>query len=349
MKRIRSFSQYRILLESFSDYGLSQEDYERVLMRVKRSISKILMKEGLFGRVLSEMPVGVSSQCEYFSTDGTIFIFNPANVINLTEDEIIWSIGQGIAHLALEHYDRMEGKDPILWNQAADIAAEEFLDGMGKSKLPLRFRNPSYANLTAEELYDLLKKGGIDSIPDFKSGCEISEPGDIDHDEVTETILGEKDDITKNDEEEKPEDNEKEPSDEPGEPGDEPGEPGDEPGEPGDEPGEPGDEPGEPGEPGDEPGEPGDEPGEPGEPGDEPGEPGDEPGEPGDEPGDEPGEPGDEPGEGGGEGGEGEGPEKGEGGESGDGELPQIGQKVILSSGEKGTIKKVYKNGDIEI
>jgi len=299
MKRIRSFSQYRILLESFSDYGLSQEDYERVLMRVKRSISKILMKEGLFGRVLSEMPVGVSSQCEYFSTDGTIFIFNPANVINLTEDEIIWSIGQGIAHLALEHYDRMEGKDPILWNQAADIAAEEFLDGMGKSKLPLRFRNPSYANLTAEELYDLLKKGGIDSIPDFKSGCEISEPGDIDHDEVTETILGEKDDITKNDEEEKPEDNEEEPGDEPG---------------------------------------------------DEPGEPGDEPGEPGDEPGDEPGEPGDEPGEGEGEK-EGEsGGEPGEGkGESEGGGLPQVGQKVILSTGEKGTVKKVYKNGDIEI
>ena len=306
MKRIRNFSQYRILLESFSDYGLSQEDYEKVVMRVKRSISKILMKEGLFGRVLSEMPVGVSSQCEYFSTDGTIFIFNPANVINLTEDEIIWAIGQGIAHLALEHYDRMEGKDPILWNQAADIAAEEFLDGMGKSKLPLRFRNPSYANLTAEELYDILKKGGIESIPDFKSGCEISEPGDIDHDEVTETILGEKDDITKNDKEEKPEDNEEEPGDEPG---DEPGEPGDEPGEPGDEPGEPGDEPG----------------GEPGEPGEGEGE---KEGESGGESG---GEPGDEK------------------GESKGGGLPQVGQKVILSSGEKGTIKKVYKNGDIEI
>jgi len=342
MKRIRNFSQYRILLESFQDYGLSQEDYERVVMRVKRSISKILMKEGLFGRVLSEMPVGISSQCTYFATDGTIFIFNPTNVINLTEDEIIWAIGQGIAHLSLEHYDRMEGKDPVIWNQAADIAAEGFLEGMGKSKLPSVFTDFRYSNLTAEELYDGLKTGQVYSDPNFKSGCEILEPGDIDHDDVTETILGEKDSITKNDQEEEPTDDEKEPTDsEEEEPGDDEGEDG----EPGDEPGgEPGDEPG--GEPGDEPG---DEPG--GEPGDEPGgEPGDEPGgEPGDEPG---GEPGGEPGDG-----KGDGPggnpddEKGEGGEGGEGGdfLPTVGQKVVLSNGEKGIIKKVYKNGDIEI
>ena len=335
MKRIRNFSQYRILLESFQDYGLSQEDYERVVMRVKRSISKILMKEGLFGRVLSEMPVGISPECTYFATDGTIFIFNPTNVIDLTEDEIIWAIGQGIAHLSLEHYDRMEGKIPVIWNQAADIAAEEFLEGLGKTKLPSILRDPRYSGLTAEELYDKLKNGEIHSIPDFKSGCEILEPGDIDHDDVTETILGEKDSITKNDQDEDPVDDEKgdEPGDEPGdEKGDEPGdEKGDEPGD------EKGDEPG---------GEPIDEPG--GEPGDEKGdEPGDEKGDgPGGEPGDEKGDgPGDEKGDGPG----GEPDDKGEGGEGGGEGLPQIGQKVVLSNGEKGIIKKVYKNGDIEI
>ena len=287
MKRIRNFSQYRILLESFSDYGLSQQDYEKIVMRVKRSISKILMKEGIFGQVLAEIPVAISTQCKYFSTDGTIMIFNPTNVINLEEEEIIWAITQGIAHLALEHYDRMDGKDPEMWNKAADISAEAFLEGIGKSKLPPSMRNPAYYDLSTEEIYKKIENGELPKSSMYESFCEIGEPGDIDHEEVTETILGEKDDITKNDEEEKPEDNEKEPGDEPGEPGDEPGEPGDEPG-------------------------------------DEPGEPGDEPGEPGDEPGDG----------------------KGESKDSG---LPKVGQKVRTTSGNVGTIKKVYPTGDIEI
>lgn len=330
MKRIRNFSEYGILLESFSEYGLSEQDYERIVMRVKRSISKILMKEGIFGQVLAEIPVAISSKCKYFATDGTIFIFNPTNVVNLEEEEIIWAITQGIAHLALEHYDRIEGKDPEMWNKAADIAAEGFLDGIGKSKLPPSMRNPAYYDLSAEEIYKMIEDGKLPKSSLYESFCEISEPGEIDHDEITETILGDRDSITKSEDKEDSQDKDSEESEDGNQEGEETEDEGEGEGQDGE------DSEGQEGESQD------------GEESDEECKECDKEGE-GQDGEEGEGDGGEGDGQGDGEGkGEGKGKGEGEGKENGS-DLPKVGQKVKTNSGKVGTIRKVYPSGDIEI
>ena len=262
-------------------------------MKVKRCISKILMKGGFFGNVLSEIPVAVSKECEFFSTDGTVFIFNPENILEMSDDEVIWAINQGIIHLALQHFDRKQNKDQSIWNQACDIAAEPYLDGIGKSALPIKYKNPKFDGKSAEEIYSELERAGSDA--SYKSYCDVLEPGEINTEKTSETIMGDLDSVRGEDHEfDKKEFDKKGEQGEPGnENGDDKTEGQGEPGEPGDEEEEPGDEKGEgetegPSEPGGEEGEPSDKKGEgetegPGEPGDEEGEPSDEWGEGGEE------------------------------------------------------------------
>ena len=264
MLRIRSFQQYNLLLESYSQYGMTEEDYDRSVMKVKRCLSKILMKGGFFGNVLAEIPVCVSKECDFFSTDGTVLIFNPSNILKLSDDDIIWVINQGIIHLALQHFDRKSGQNKGIWNEACDIAAEPYLDGIGKSNLPLKYKNPVFSDKSSEEIYKMLEDGSpFKGDITFTSACEVLEPGEIDVNQITETIMGDINSIRGDSEEkeqkQKKDINEPESSSEPKTPEDEkdPGQPGNDQGEQGEQ-GEPGDQ--------DETGESGDQ-GETGEPG----------------------------------------------------------------------------------
>ena len=162
-------------------------------MKVKRCISKILMKGGFFGNVLSEIPVAVSNECEFFSTDGTVFIFNPENVLTMSDDEVIWAISQGIIHLALQQFDRKQNDNQSIWNQACDIAAEPYLEGIGKSMLPIKYKDPKFNGKSAEEIYSELGKYGSDT--SYKSYCDVLEPGEIDTEKTSETIMGDLDSV----------------------------------------------------------------------------------------------------------------------------------------------------------
>ena len=284
MRRLRNFKEYQLLKENFSNYGMTQEDYEKSIMKVKRCISKILMKGGFFGNVLSEIPVAVSKECKFFSTDVTVFIFNPENVLGMSDDEVIWAINQGIIHLALQHFDRKQDKDQSIWNQACDIAAEPYLEGIGKSILPIKYKDPKFEGKSAEEIYSGLEKSGGDSA--YKSYCDVLEPGEINTEKTSETIMGEIDSVRGEDQEfdkkefdKKKEDGKGEDKGEDSEPSDEEGDDKGEDGTPGDdkgEDGELGDDKGKNGEPSDEEGELGDDKGKNGEPSDEEGEPSEE-------------------------------------------------------------------------
>ena len=60
-------------------------------------------------------------------------------------------------HAALRHGDRVGGRDPYLWNVAADYVINGWLVEMGVGELPEGLLyDPSLAGLSAEEVYDLI-------------------------------------------------------------------------------------------------------------------------------------------------------------------------------------------------
>jgi segregation and condensation protein B len=211
MRRIRNFSEYGKLLESYSSFGMEENDYEKAVLRIKRCCSKILQKGGMIGTALSAFPVAVSDQCQYLCTDGTVIIFNPKNVANLSDEETIWAVNQAVIHLALEHYDRKAGSDNTAWNLACDIAAEPFLEGVGDTLLPLRYspsNTSAYLGKSAEEVYRMLLASPNLIQPGFFSYCEVLEPGEVDFDRISEVVIGDLNSIRGEEEEDQREEEE---------------------------------------------------------------------------------------------------------------------------------------------
>lgn len=166
------------------------EDYKKSIVKIKRCVSKILMKGGFFGNFLSEIPVASSDDCELFSTDGTIFIFNPEKCLTISDEEIIWSINQGVIHLALQHFDRGLDKNFKEWNQACDIVAYPYLDGICKSFIPKEYQDPRFINTSAEEIYEDIQEGRIHLIPEYRSYCDVLSPGEIGEKSIKDVIIG---------------------------------------------------------------------------------------------------------------------------------------------------------------
>jgi predicted metal-dependent peptidase len=167
-----------------------KENYEKSVIKIKRCVSKILMKGGFFGNFLSEIPVASSNDCQFFSTDGTAFIFNPLNCLEISDEEITWSINQGIIHLALQHFDRKYDKLFHEWNLACDIISHQYLDGICKSFLPKEYQDPRFINSSAEEIYDDILVGKIQQVVEYRSYCDVLNPGEISGSSINEVIIG---------------------------------------------------------------------------------------------------------------------------------------------------------------
>lgn len=148
------------------------------------------MKGGFFGNFLSEIPVASSDECELFSTDGTIFIFNPKECSKTSDDEIIWSINQGIMHLALQHFDRGFDKNSKEWNTACDIVSYPYLDGICKPFIPKEYQDVRFINMSAEEIYMDIQEGKIQMITEYRSHCEVLIPGEITKKAIKDVIIG---------------------------------------------------------------------------------------------------------------------------------------------------------------
>jgi predicted metal-dependent peptidase len=168
----------------------NEENYEKSIIKIKRCVSRILMKGGFFGNFLSEIPIASSDACELFSTDGTIFIFNPEECSKISDDEIIWSINQGIVHLALQHFDRGFNKNIKDWNRACDIVAYQYLDGVCKSFIPKEYQDTRFINMSAEEIYQDTQEGKIQIIPEYRSYCEVLNPGEVTEKLIKDVIIG---------------------------------------------------------------------------------------------------------------------------------------------------------------
>jgi len=85
---------------------------------------------------------------------GEIYI-NP--LLELSEEEWRFVLAHEMLHAALRHGDRVGGRDPYLWNIAADYVINGWLVEMRVGEMPEGLLyDPSLAGLSAEAVYDLI-------------------------------------------------------------------------------------------------------------------------------------------------------------------------------------------------
>lgn len=77
----------------------------------------------------------------------------------LTEDEWKFVLAHEYLHAALQHHNRLQGRNAYLWNIATDFVINGWLYDMKIGKMPdVVLYDEEYAGMSAEELYDELLK-----------------------------------------------------------------------------------------------------------------------------------------------------------------------------------------------
>jgi len=78
-------------------------------------------------------------------------------LLNLSEEEWRFVLAHEMLHAALRHGDRVGGRDPYLWNVAADYVINGWLVEMRVGEMPEGLLyDPSLAGLSAEAVYDVI-------------------------------------------------------------------------------------------------------------------------------------------------------------------------------------------------
>ncbi len=119
---------------------------------------KLLIKYPSFGSVLANMNYVETIKCPIAETDGDTIYYNPDFISGLTEDEKVFIFAHEIAHVALNHIYRSEGKDKRLWNTAADAVINANLVHDGLPLVEGGVNKPEAYNYDVESYYEKLLK-----------------------------------------------------------------------------------------------------------------------------------------------------------------------------------------------
>ena len=102
----------------------------------------------------------VSANVPTMITNGTRIAYNPAFVDGLTPAELEGVLAHEVLHCALGHHGRRGTREPELWNKAADFAINPIVLKNGLALPEGVLIDPSFDNLSAEEIYARLNRNG---------------------------------------------------------------------------------------------------------------------------------------------------------------------------------------------
>src|SRR6476646_6735176 len=141
-----------------------QSAIERKLTRAR---TQLLLNQPFFGTLCLRLKL-VPGELPTMATDGRRIVYDPAFVDELTPAELEAVLAHEVLHCALGHHCRRGARDPRLWNEAADLAINPILIGNGFTLPAGALVDPSFGNLSAEEIYARLiqrPSGGSSETP----------------------------------------------------------------------------------------------------------------------------------------------------------------------------------------
>lgn len=110
---------------------------EIALESLQRARIQLLIKFPFVGNLACRFPLVQNNDwCKTAATDGRTFYYNSDFVKSLSPSELLFLVGHETYHAILMHGIRRGGRDPELWNMAADYLVNAILeegDGKGNS------------------------------------------------------------------------------------------------------------------------------------------------------------------------------------------------------------------------
>jgi predicted metal-dependent peptidase len=132
--------------------------------RLKRTRLNLIMDAPFFGTLAFRLDATLDASVTSAMTDGRTIKINPEFAAKLTEPQLTGLMVECIGHCAMGHLWRRGGRDMEGWNKSADQAIWEIISKLqtatdGRVTMPPNGTcDPKYNNLSAEEIYSLIKQ-----------------------------------------------------------------------------------------------------------------------------------------------------------------------------------------------
>jgi len=120
--------------------------------KLTKARTQLLLGQPFFGTLGLKLKL-VAGSLPTMATDGSRIVYNPGFVDQLKPAELEGTLAHEVLHCALGHQCRRGERDPELWNEAADFAINPILIGNGFALPAGALIDPTFKNLSAEEIY----------------------------------------------------------------------------------------------------------------------------------------------------------------------------------------------------
>lgn len=116
-----------------------------------------MVESPYMGAIAAHLKLEATSSVLTFESDGTMLRYNDAFLERLSDDELLFVLANGAMHTLLHHQERGAGKTAWLWQKASDYVINAMLVKNGFTLPQYAPYEERFADLYAEEVYDLLR------------------------------------------------------------------------------------------------------------------------------------------------------------------------------------------------
>lgn len=117
----------------------------------------LLVTQGFFGALLYNLRLVEDPAIPTACTDGKQLRYSPDYVLKLTAPQLRGLLVEEVSHIAHLHHTRRQGREPELWNVAADLALSPRLKNGGFDIADMLYE-PRFAGQSAEQIYATLQR-----------------------------------------------------------------------------------------------------------------------------------------------------------------------------------------------
>lgn len=129
------------------------------MSRMQKARARMLIKHPFFATLLMSTPMVETRDVPTAGTDMAKLYVNPDFIDSLPNDEqVLGLLAHEVMHIALEHGLRLQGRNPLVWNIAADFAINLVLNETGFELPEGGCLDHKYKGMSADQIYDLLQK-----------------------------------------------------------------------------------------------------------------------------------------------------------------------------------------------
>jgi predicted metal-dependent peptidase len=114
------------------------------------------------------------------ATDGRSVFYHKDYVEGCSDQELVGLLAHEVMHPAMQHHTRRGDRDPGLWNKAADYAINPILTEAGFVLPGAPLLNREYCGMSAEQIYEALKKSQEGERSEAPDDRETEHTGDED-------------------------------------------------------------------------------------------------------------------------------------------------------------------------